>query len=60
MPKSPLKVWEEGDRVKLKTMYPGTNGKVGWVVRVGKFDYDVKIGNFTFLSHRDQMEEVDE
>lgn len=60
MPKSKMKVWKEGDRVKLRTLYEKTNGREGWIVRVGTWDVDVRIGNFTFFTHMDQLEEISE
>jgi len=51
------KEWEVGDRVKLKTMYEKHNGKRGHLTRVGKYDVDVKVGNFILFMHKDQLEE---
>lgn len=51
--------WEEGQRVRLRTMYEGTNGKEGWIVELREHDCDVKIGNFTFLTFEDQIEKVE-
>jgi hypothetical protein len=59
MPKDEMKEWKVGDRVKLRTMYPGTNGKRGKIERVDKWEVDVKVGNFTFLIHKSQLEEDD-
>lgn len=61
MPKSEEKVWATGQEVKLKSLYEPLDGKVGVIARAnGKWHYDVKIGNFTHLIHRDQLREVNE
>lgn len=50
--------YEVGDRVKLHTSFPGTNGKVGTISRVDKWEVDVKVGNFTFLIHKNSLEKL--
>jgi hypothetical protein len=57
VPGSKTKEWEVGDYVKLKTLYPGHNGKRGRLTRVGEYDVDVRVGNFILFMHKDQLEE---
>jgi hypothetical protein len=38
-------------------MYQKHNGKHGHLTRVGKYDVDVKVGNFILFMHKDQLEE---
>ncbi len=57
MHKSVMKDWNVGDHVKLHTLYPKTDGKKGRITRVGTYDVDVQIGNFTFFMHKDNLEE---
>lgn len=44
------------NKVLITSIYPGTNGKVGTIARVDEYECDVKLGNFTFLIHKSQLE----